>query len=310
MTHRSWVFTLNNPQDIGLTFSDDVKYAIYQRERGESGTEHLQGYVELTKPMRLSGVRRVFNGGDNAHWEPRRGSRDQARDYCRKEDSRMEGPWEHGTWTAAAQGRRSDLETLEELLKAGKTAKEISDTHTGLFLKHYRGIYQWRVLHSTDRDYKTAVTLLIGPPGCGKSREARDIVPNAYWKSNGEWWDGYDAHDDVVLDDFFGWIPYTSFLHMADRFPHRVPFKGGFHNFAAKRVIITTNTLPEHWYDTSKRHIHLDAILRRIDKVIYWTRDYERRELVGPLGGPDAPDGVYETLKRAITPFYDAINIE
>lgn len=69
------------------------RFVVWQREKGAEGTEHLQGYIELHAPIRLSAMVEWLRG---AHFEPRRGTRDQARDYCMKEDSRLAGPWERG----------------------------------------------------------------------------------------------------------------------------------------------------------------------------------------------------------------------
>lgn len=106
-TARHWCFTWNNPDpehyDGTLPVrpsSVPVRYVVWQRERGESGTEHLQGYAELSQPVRLSAVRGWL---PSAHWEPRAGPRDSARDYCRKEDGRCAGPWEHGTFEQGGQ---------------------------------------------------------------------------------------------------------------------------------------------------------------------------------------------------------------
>ena len=55
-----------------------------------SGTKRLSGVKELT--------------GTAAHWEPRRGTHQQAAAYCSKEETRIDGPWEVGT--PPVQGKR------------------------------------------------------------------------------------------------------------------------------------------------------------------------------------------------------------
>jgi len=48
---RFWCFTLNNPDgnlDVDLAIPA-VRYAVWQLEVGEEGTEHFQGYLELEK---------------------------------------------------------------------------------------------------------------------------------------------------------------------------------------------------------------------------------------------------------------------
>lgn len=48
---RNYCFTLNNPTDreIEALQAADTKYVVYQHERGENGTHHLQGYVVFSK---------------------------------------------------------------------------------------------------------------------------------------------------------------------------------------------------------------------------------------------------------------------
>ncbi len=114
-----WCFTLNNPTSVQyvkdrLDEEDDARYWIFQMERGDENTLHAQGYVEFTDPQRLGAVKKVLRG---AHWEGRRGTRDEARDYCRKLDSRLDppdGPYEGGDWRLEKRGRRTDLIRLRE----------------------------------------------------------------------------------------------------------------------------------------------------------------------------------------------------
>ena len=53
---RAACFTLNNPNTEELenlhALLKDFKYAVYQLERGEQGTVHVQGYAVSAKPKR------------------------------------------------------------------------------------------------------------------------------------------------------------------------------------------------------------------------------------------------------------------
>ncbi|AXH73901.1 MAG: putative viral replication protein [Cressdnaviricota sp.] len=65
---KHWVFTLNNykKQDILLLNNNSsIKRLSMQEEVGESGTPHLQGYIEFYLKKRPKGVFKSFN----AHWE-------------------------------------------------------------------------------------------------------------------------------------------------------------------------------------------------------------------------------------------------
>lgn len=98
MARNHWVFTINNPEEDAdsllerLMNNDMVRYVIFQKEKGENGTEHYQGYLELRRNQRMSFIKRMM---PRAHLEQRRGTREQARDYARKEETRIEGPWEY-----------------------------------------------------------------------------------------------------------------------------------------------------------------------------------------------------------------------
>lgn len=102
----NWVFTLNNPtaQEEALLNSlvpNVAVYVVFQREKGEvQGTEHFQGYIELKAKKTLHAMRSLL---ERAHLEPRKGTQQQAIDYSKKEDTRIDGPWEFGTPKAQPQ---------------------------------------------------------------------------------------------------------------------------------------------------------------------------------------------------------------
>ena len=223
---RSYLITWNNPpQDNKFDLEDHpdiVRYCIYQYE--EVSTYHLQGYIELTKPVRISYLTKHYG---NIHAEPRYGTREQAREYCSKEESRVDGPYEYGTWIKG-QGHRTDLDHATHLIKELKTMKEIFDAVPSTVVKYSRGLQYARNLvldDNTQRDVH--VTIITGPPGTGKSRYVWNKHPNLYCvdppMTSGQsvWFNGYDGQDVVLLDDFNGWISYTFMLRLLDRYPLR-----------------------------------------------------------------------------------------
>lgn len=72
----------------------DLQYLVWQLESGQDETPHYQGYAYFGKAQTFAGVRDL---GPRGHWEPRKGTHEQARTYCTKEASRVEGPWELGS---------------------------------------------------------------------------------------------------------------------------------------------------------------------------------------------------------------------
>lgn len=85
---RRWCLTLNNP-DINRDEFIERGRASWQlcgivvgSERGESGTEHFQIYLEVKNPIRASSIKSVF---PRAHIEVARGTRSQNYSYCSKD---------------------------------------------------------------------------------------------------------------------------------------------------------------------------------------------------------------------------------
>lgn len=112
---KNWVFTVNNYTDEEhqalqtiVETNDNVVYIIFGRETGEQGTPHLQGYLVLHNRMRLQQVKRL-PGLSRAHLELRRGSHEQAREYCSKDGDVFEA----GV-APSGQGVRNDLKVCLE----------------------------------------------------------------------------------------------------------------------------------------------------------------------------------------------------
>lgn len=118
---RNWVFTINNPDPPVWEFLTHLetisRRGVYQLERGEAGTEHIQGYVEFNGNKTLNGLKRLLN---RVHWETRRGTRDQAYQYCRKEDTRVQPPHEWGDWEVG-RGARTDWASFRKSIEEART---------------------------------------------------------------------------------------------------------------------------------------------------------------------------------------------
>nr|UBJ25968.1 replication-associated protein [Red panda feces-associated circular DNA virus 7] len=257
---KHWCFTLNNPQEWPIDFTtwSGVSYAVHQREHGSTGTPHLQGYVEFAQRQRLTQVRRLLRG---AHWETRQGPRENAREYCMKEEGRLEGPWEYGEFSSQTQGRRTDLLQVKTLLDTGAKESEVASEHFEVWCRYYRAFREYRRLTVPNRDWKSTVHVLYGPTGTGKSRWAAEQFPGAYWKQRSNWWDGYEGQEVVCIDEFYGWLPFDVMLRLLDRYPLLVETKGGQTSFQAKTIIITTNQKPHKWYKNG----NWEALKRRVD---------------------------------------------
>jgi len=180
--------------------------------------------------------------------------------------------WTFGT--PSDQGERSDLSRVIADIRGGSSYEAIAMEHTGAFIKYHRGIREAIALINPpqSRNFKTQFVVYWGTPGTGKSKDANEHATTlgrpTYYKPRGEWWDGYRQQPAVIIDDFYGWIKYDELLKITDRYPHRVPIKGGFEEFTSSVIFITSNKQPHDWYHFNC--FEPEALLRRIDEIKHY----------------------------------------
>ena len=92
---RNYILTINNPVQTDEDFFcyvkalPHLKYCTFQREIGENTcTEHLQLYIEFNVGKTFDTMKAYF---PTAHIESRKGKKQQARDYCQKDETRKDG---------------------------------------------------------------------------------------------------------------------------------------------------------------------------------------------------------------------------
>lgn len=150
----------------------------------------------------------------------------------------------------------------------GKTVEDISESYFSQWVVYRRAFQEYVTQKAKPRSWKTQVFVLWGDTGTGKTRFCHDQVMDLEFWSPGDfqWFDGYKDQPIVIIDDFRGEYPLPLFLKLCDRYPMRVPIKGGFVNWAPKKIYITSNTAPRSWYVNADSR-SLDAMIRRFDSV-------------------------------------------
>lgn len=258
---RNCCFTINNytREDIDKLCELESKlvYLIVGFEIGEQGTEHIQGYLELKSEMRFESLKKFM---PRAHMEARKGKNTQASDYCKKEGYFVT------FGKLKIQGARKDLDRVRECSLEGGM-REVTALYNAQQIKVAE---KFLTYNEPARNFKPHVIWITGPTGSGKSMTARHIVgeEDVYTKSDvSKWFDGYDGHENVILDDFRGsWMAFSDFLTLIDRYERRVEFKGGSRQFLAKKIVITSIMRPENCYPGVGEDIQ--QLLRRIDDTI------------------------------------------
>jgi len=263
---KYWCFTSYVGEGgLPTTLPPEATYLCYQREIcPTTSNEHYQGYLELKERQRLQGVKRIL-ADPAVHLETRKGTGVQASEYAQKEDTRKPGtvPTILGELATVTPGQRTDLLALKEAVDDGKTELEIAEEYFPAWARHYKAVERYKRLKTEERNFKTEVYVICGATGVGKSRLARDRFPNAYWKGRNNWWDGYGGNDVVIIDDFYGWLPWDFLLRLTDRYPMLVETKGGMCQFVAKTIVFTSNKPYTEWY---KEEIDKAPFARRITR--------------------------------------------
>jgi len=132
-----WVFTVNNftAEDEEVLKTVPLKYMVYGKEKGTSGTPHLQGVMTFSKSQTLTAMKKIH---PTAHWEMAVATSEVAIAYCKKGDQsheewtelKQEGPnyglnaditevGESPLREYENQGKRSDIEDVKEAIMAG-----------------------------------------------------------------------------------------------------------------------------------------------------------------------------------------------
>lgn len=258
---RNYVFTLNNPVSeedaIRAYFGSSgdcsesprlCSFLCYGREKGDSGTPHLQGYLELSRAVSISALSKAMPFMYRAHLEARRGSQEEAIRYCEKDGDFVQ------FGDRKSQGGRSDLDAIRESIASGeRTVREIADSSFSLWCIYRRSFEAYSDMlaaNARTAPYEpVAVSCYWGKTGTGKTRRAFEENPGLYSWPGGLWFDGYVGQSVLLLDEFDGsQIPFRELLRILDRYPLQVPVKGGYKHAQWKKVIITSNKEASQWY--------------------------------------------------------------
>lgn len=259
---RNFCFTINNYTEDDICFLKaikDFKYLCFGLEVGEQGTPHIQGFISFENARSVKGIVKVLRG----HISVAKGSPSQNRDYCSKDGNFFEfGEIPKG------QGKRSDLDLIKSRVLAG-------DRLSNVIVDDCKNLQQIRFAEKLSeykprvcRD-KPEVRWYWGPTGTGKTRSAIEEFPNAWISGkNLRWWQGYDDHTEVIVDDFRpDFCTFHELLRILDRYPYTVEVKGGSRPLLAKVIIITSCVPPAQLYGSGEIREDIQQLLRRIDVI-------------------------------------------
>lgn len=255
---RGYCFTLNNWEQAEYEAIANIPcvYQILGKEKGESGTPHLQGFIYFQNPRSFNAIKKLM---PKAHIEVMKGTPSQAADYCKKDKDFCE------KGELPKQGARNDLDEIRKVLQETNKMSEVVKIATSY--QSVKMAEQILKYHEKPRNWKPEVFWFYGKTGSGKSKLAYEILGEDCYTclSTGRWFDGYDAHDNVIIDDFRkDFMKFHDLLRLLDRYAYRVETKGGTRQFLAKKIIITSPHHPAFVYETRE---DVQQLIRRIDEI-------------------------------------------
>lgn len=249
---KTWCYTLNNytTEDIEQFKAFTCSKHRCCMETGECGTPHLQGCITFKRGYRLTQLKKINN---RVHWEPSKTI--DAENYCTKGEIIIDT-------NNSQQGKRNDIINIKKKLDMGTTMKEIAEEHFETWVRTHKALEKYQELKRLPRTWETEVIVLWGEPGVGKTRKAYESYGGVFVDFREPFFIGDTCSDTIIFDEFDRWgISDFKTLRLFDRYPLKVEVKGGWQEFAPKRIVCTSNKHPKKW------PIWCKALERRISHI-------------------------------------------
>lgn len=272
---------------LWVNTQEDKRSAAANYEIGDNGVHHSHLILEAKNQTRFSAIQKLYPA---IHVELTRGSREQVIAYLNKSGKHEEKSHttvvpmiNHGIIEANQQGKRTDLETIQELLETGLSPEQIMRQNLSyrkfskMIKEHY---YQIQVENAPlTKDMK--VYWHMGGPGSGKSFEQVQLkktfgTDSVYVLSDygTGGLDNYTGEPILFMDEFKGDIDYQTFLKLLDVYPNQVHAR--YSNIYAlwDTVHISSIFTPYQIYtmlvpDEKRKHDPIQQLYRRIHTIVY-----------------------------------------
>ncbi|HHZ96787.1 MAG TPA: hypothetical protein EYN67_14840 [Flavobacteriales bacterium] len=270
---RNWMWTINNWTDddveqLAALYDGDnnLTYLVCGKEHAPTtNTPHLQCYAQWSgksSGQRYSYISKRLTRA--AHIKRMYSNPQACNTYCLKEIKKEGDPFLWGKFDPKTAKGKNRGEEAKKMLLARVPMFDIANEHFGYFMRYNRGMLMFQDMARPSRTWKTHVTFIHGPTGCGKTEMAHEIHEDIWAMDfqNG-FWSPYNGQEHILWDDYSTeWFAETLFLRLTDRYPCRIRQMGGWAEWCPQSIIITSNHGPS---------VFTPRQLRRIDKIIDMT---------------------------------------
>lgn len=230
---KYWCFTSYQDKEGFLWWEDCMVYLVQQEEGCPStGRIHWQGFVVFESKQRFTAVRKRLS---KAHWEPMRGTVDEAADYCCDPRKRCAGglllecgvrPL-YGDAARSASTKQRYKDAYDAAVKGDFKAIEPS-----MMVRYFGNLMKINTLFGEKpkaiESPDCPGVWLVGERGSGKTTLVQQF--EHYSKSaENKWFDGYAGEKCIVVDDFAPF--HVAQTHILKQLGHQYAFqaetKGG-----------------------------------------------------------------------------------
>lgn len=271
MKTRNYCFTYYKTDFFEAPFNigTKVKYLIMGLEVcPKTKKKHIQGFVIFNNAVANAKKLLIeeFHFDNTLHIEVCKGSPIQNFEYCSKENNFKE----FGI-RPKQQGKRSDITNIKECINNGGGMRDICEISTS-YQSMKCGELLLKYCETPREINKINVFWYYGKSGCGKTKKVYDTFGTKVFRpTTYKWWEGYDAHEIVLIDDWRPeWCSYSKLLNLTDIYPFRVQTKGGSRQVKFHTIIFTCDKHFSDYYpdmDTTE----LEQLKRRITTVEKFT---------------------------------------
>lgn len=270
-TSRSYCFTYFKLPELiekhcnKLATLKKFRYLIAQLEQCPTSNRiHIQGYIEFNGKQSIREIQKLCPG---IHLEIRRGTRQQARDYCKKTETSVGTVIELGEFKTE-QGKRNDIERIKEAFNNGDNLPDIVwNIATNLqSIKIAEKLLEYKQ-EKRDPMKPPEIRWYYGETGTGKTKSVYDEFESdeIYSSTTFKWWNGYYQQKCILIDDMRkDYAKFHQLLRLLDRYPIQVQTKGGHAQINSPVIIITSAYHPKDLYDTRE---DIQQLLRRITTI-------------------------------------------
>lgn len=260
-THKSFgpctLFNYNDEDIEWLRRLECNVLTCYGEICPETGKPHLQFHITFKRAYSFKALKKLH---ETVSWRAQYCQQDN--NYVRKRTSILLIDIDN----RKKKGGRSDLDEARSTVSSTLSMREVVKNTTNC--QAIRSSEIWLKYNEPVRAIQPiTVHWYYGGTGTGKTRQVFEMhdPEEVYRPVNYKWWEGYDGHKVVLLDDLRkDFCKFHELLTLIDIYPYKVECKGGSRQIQATTFYITCCHPPEKVYQTEE---DVQQLVRRLSII-------------------------------------------